>query len=181
MNTEENTRDSGRASGTQENDRGEIFVNVYVHTPSVSEEVRKVWWNMKFRIFYILLAVLSGVIVAAVILLSQPLYLLYLSFPVLELILLANRRKKIFRMEADREKEKYKDGTPTVRVEIGKDISVCTVHGIDHVPFSEIAHITETGSLIVILSKKDVVITLKKDGFLQGTAEECMRYIRSRR
>ncbi|MEE8885307.1 MAG: hypothetical protein SOI56_01910 [Eubacteriales bacterium] len=157
------------------------FVNVYVHTPSLSEEVTKIWWRMKFRLFYILLAVMAVVVFAAVLITGQPLFLFYEAFPVLELIFISYRKKKVFKIEAEHEKEIYKDETPTVRVEIGDDIAAFTTRGADHVAFKDIRQIAESKDLVVMLSKNDVVITLKKDGFLEGTAEECVAYIRRQR
>ena len=159
----------------------EHFVNVYAYTPSAAADAWCVWWRTRFRTFYITAGIFIAVIIAISWILWQPLYIIYETFPVIAIIFMERNRRKLRRDAEEEYNRNFKDESPTIRVEIGENISLITPKNIERISFGDIEHIGSRDEIILLTVSGSRLVVLKKDGFLDGTPEACMAYIRRRR
>lgn len=164
-----------------EDTSGRHFVNVYVYTPSVADEIWRSWWRIRFRAFYITSFLFIGAIAAIALSVRMPLYFVYETFPVLALIFMERRRRRLRKETEEQYERNFRDTSPTIRVEIGNGISLVTTKNIERISFSDVERVVTLDKIILITARGGRVAAMKKDGFLEGTPEECTAYIREQK
>lgn len=156
----------------------EQFINEYPYTPASIEECIRAWWrwkNRKLTIGLVCLAVLAAiflVITHGVQFLICELFLLGIY------VLYRIQVKRGIRTEQQRLQVMYPGETPMVHVEIDREVRLQTSQTNRTVAFSDIEAILETKSLIILCLNGMMTVPMAKDGFQEGTAEECLSYLR---
>jgi len=157
------------------------YVNVYVYTPSIAETTWRAWWRMRFRAFYITASLFIAAIVVIALFVQQPLYFVYEAFPVIALAFMERRRRKLRKEAEEQYENNFKDETPTIRVEVGEGISLITPKNIERISFDEVEQIDMMDDIVLVIATGGRIAAMKKDGFLDGTPEECVAYIRKQK
>lgn len=157
------------------------FVNVYVYTSSIAAETWRAWWRIRFRSFYITAFLFIAAIIGIALFVQQPLYFVYEAFPVVALIFMERRRRKLCKEAEEQYERNYRDETPTIRVEIEDGISLITPKNIERISFSDVEKIEALDEIILLTATGGRIAVMKKDGFFDGTAEECVAYIRKQK
>lgn len=154
------------------------FVNEYPYTPASAEECIRAWWRWKNRkqtmglVCLAVVAALFFVITRGIQFLICELFLLGIY------VLYRNQIKRGVQTEQQRLKVMYPGETPVIHVEIDREVRLQTAQTNRTVAFSDIEAILETKSLIVLCLTGMMTVPMKKDGFQEGTAEECLTYLR---
>ena len=66
-----------------------------------------------------------------------------------------------------------------MHIEIGQDILYRIEDKEKHLSLSDIKKVLETTDMIVICLRGNLILPIKKTGFIQGDAEHCIKYLRS--
>ena len=66
-----------------------------------------------------------------------------------------------------------------MHIEIGQDILYRIEDKEKCLSLSEIKKVLETPDMIVICLRGNLILPVKKTGFIQGDAEHCIKYLRS--
>lgn len=153
------------------------FVNEYQQTVNISDESVKTWWKWKFKkaVYGILIAMLLFLIITF---LTKDYGYLKLEIAFLVLFVILKIKIRIaMKTERERMQVMYPDELPIVRLEIGENIKLKTKNNCKNVSFSDVEAIAESKNLIVLCVKGLMTISLTKDGFIEGTADECLSYL----
>lgn len=158
------------------------FVNEYQYTADVSAESVIAWRRKKFRVGYLYIPIAALIILLASVGFGhfRPDVLIMEVVPLLVLVMYIRAEKIGAKSERERIEVLYKYAVPVFHVEIGEDLHVITPRSESHVSFSDVENMVETKNLIVLMIKGRMTISLHKNGFLQGNAEECKRYLKER-
>ncbi len=157
------------------------FVNEYRYTDDVIAEGVGVWWKWKFKkLTYGILGLM--VMLAIFFLLSRDVS--FLELELIGMILLAMFQLKKY-LGVKNEKKRihvlYPEEPPLFHVEIeGDEIKIRSKDTARSVTMDVVEGVAETKSLIVLFIQGLMTVTLRKDGFLEGTAEECLGYLRAK-
>ena len=157
------------------------FVNEYRYTEDVIEEGVGSWWKWKFKkLTYGVLALM--VLLAVLFLLSRNVS--YLEFEIVGIIFLVMFQIKKYagvKNEKKRMHVLHPEEPPLFHVEIvGEEIMIRSKDACRSVSIDTVEGIAETKSLIVLFIQGLMTVTMRKDGFLEGTAEECLSYLKEK-
>lgn len=158
----------------------EHFVNEYRYTPELIEESVGAWWKWKSK------KALDSMLVCIVMIpllamFTKNIYcLMILILPIAVLLLLKAKAKTGIQTEKDRLKVMYPNEAPLFHIEIGEEISVKNGENSRTISFSDVVDVLETPSLIVLCIEGMMTIALDKEGFVEGTAEQCLDELRQR-
>lgn len=157
------------------------FVNEYRYTEDVVEEGVGAWWKWKFKtLSYGILGLM--VLLAVLFLLSRNAS--FLELELIGIIFLAMFQLKKY-LGVNNEKKRlhvlYPEEVPLFHVEIvGEEIKIRSKDTARSVTMDAVEGIAETKSLIVLFIKGLMTVSMRKDGFLEGTAEECLAYLKEK-
>lgn len=156
------------------------FVNEYRYTDAMIEEAMGAWWKWKYK--KIIYGTLAAMVVFLIIWLftKNPTYLICEILFALIFLTMHLNKKKSMQNEKQRRKVMYPDEPPLIRVEIGEDIRIHTKDTDRSVAFSQLEGIKETGSTIVLCISGMMTIALSKNGFKEGSAQDCIAFLRER-
>lgn len=155
-----------------------LFVNEYEYTTDIISESMAAWWGKKFRNGYISMGICILITLGLFLLRKRIIYLLLGLLCVLLIVLFKVKEKRSVKLEQERRAVLYKDTVPTIRIEIGEDIHVLTDKKENLISFSDVENVVETKNLIVLFVKGSMTVTLDKQGFISGNADECMNYLK---
>lgn len=159
----------------------EPYVNRYRYVPKVIKEEMRFKYNYSLRYLYIFMGIGAFMIFLQMLMLKQWHYLLYLlAFAVV--YVLSRRYVRVGTARGVREvKEKYPDGWPVIEVSAGEELQ-CFVNG-ELVPLTWETYqgFFDTENLIVLLFQKGQHMALHKARFVQGEAEACMEFLKTKK
>lgn len=157
----------------------QTFVNEYKYNEAVISEVMAAWWGRALRLSYIVVGVCA--LLAVVLFLSDSgwMSLTLLLMCILAIVVLKGKEKHAVKLELERLEVIYKNTIPTFYIEIGDEIHTITDHSENRVSLSDVKKVVETKNLIVLFTKGNMTVTLDKNGFLSGNADECMDYLKT--
>lgn len=158
----------------------ESYINEYEYTYDIISESLTAWWHKKYNIKrgYLLSGILCLLILFVCLYEKWWLFLALELLPLLLILFFHNKVKVAVKLEQERMKVIFPDSAPVLRVEIGEDICMVTPKAETRVQFSDVEDIIETKNLIVLMVKGMMTVTLDKQGFKQGNADECMQYMK---
>lgn len=154
------------------------FVNEYKYTTDIISESMAVFWMRYFRNGYKSMGIFILLILCLALFRMQLIYLLLEPLPILMIVLFKVKEKRSVKLEQERMKVIYKDAVPSIRIEIGEDIHCLSDKRESSVSFSDVEDMVETDHLIVLFIRGSMTMVLDKEGFLSGTADECIKYLK---
>ena len=155
-----------------------LFVNEYKYTTDIISESMAVFWMRYFRNGYISMGIFILLILSLALFRMQLIYLLLEPLPILMIVLFKVKEKRSVKLEQERMKVIYKDVVPSIRVEISEDIHLLSDERESCVSFSDVKDMVETNHLIVLFIRGSMTVALDKKGFISGTADECIDYLK---
>lgn len=154
------------------------FVNEYEYNRKIVEESLRSWWNKKFKNNYVIIGMVI-IILIILFLMTFNIHWLLLTIILFLPILLVELKKRIaIKTELDRLSVVYKEKIPVIKVIIDKDIKLITSNSEKSIEFSSIESFTETKNLIVLMIKGSMTVPLSKKGFIEGTYEDFLTYLK---
>lgn len=155
------------------------FVNEYHYTPEYVQEYSSAWCEWKSQKTMLILAAVSVLILIYVIFAKDPMAL-FLEIAALGGYALMNvKKKQAINQAKNRMQQQYPTEAPVLRVEIGKAITLKTPKNERTMQFSEVKTVLNTPNLFVVCSKTMAVV-LAKNGFTEGSAENCRAYLKEK-
>ena len=139
-----------------------FFVSEFQYTEECIPEYLKRWWRENLIVSYILTALVFLYFFLMLIIRRNLVYLFLELLPIL-LLLLIN----------------YRNTVPLMHIEIGQDILYRIEDKEKCLSLSDIKKVLETPDMIVICLRGNLILPVKKTGFIQGDAEHCIKYLRS--
>lgn len=163
----------------------ENFINEYEYTPEISAEAVGAWWQHKFRNGYIIMIILIVLIplmqIPAAFLIGRFRFLLMLEvFPITVIILFRLKQTKAIQTERERMEVLFKDGTFVYQIELASEIHTVSSKGENHISYQDVEDFRETRNLIVLFLKGSMTLALHKEGFQEGSAEECITFLKAK-
>ena len=155
-----------------------LFVNEYEYTTDIISESIAAWWGKKYRNGYISMGICTLLALGLFLLIKDSVYLLLGLLCMLLIVLFKVKEKRAIKLQQERFKVLYKDAIPITRVEISEDIYTSTNERESRISFSDVENVVETKNLIVLFVKGSMTVTLDKQGFISGNADECMNYLK---
>ena len=106
-------------------------------------------------------------------------YLFLELLPILLLLLIRVKVSRAIKIEKERYQVNYRNTVPLMHIEIGQDILYRIEDKEKHLSLSDIKKVLETPDMIVICLRGNLILPVKKTGFIQGDVEHCVKYLRS--
>ena len=138
-----------------------FFVSEFQYTEECIPEYLKRWWRENLIVSYILTALVFLYFFLMLIIRRNLVYLFLELLPILLLLLI---RVKVSR---------------AIKIEKGQDILYRIEDKEKHLSLSDIKKVLETPDMIVICLRGNLILPVKKTGFIQGDVEHCVKYLRS--
>lgn len=154
------------------------FVNRYEYNLEFVKESVGVWWNSKFKKIII---VMSFLIVACVVLFLITLRIKWLAMSglcLLPIVLFKLKKHIAIKTELERMKVIYKDKPLNIEITLDDNICMLANGNKRSVEFSSIETFVETKNLIVLFIKGSMTVAFSKEGFIEGSCEEFLLYIK---
>lgn len=161
------------------------MINKYKYTKDIIEEYQKAWWNNEYRVGNISMAVTS---IAALFLLINGIktgegnifskFLIIL--PVLYFPAFFIKKNKFLKKELKTYSKTYRNKQPEIEIKIEDKIQISLNNEKIEVTYDKIKKYIETKNLIIIKMKDNTTISLKKDSFIDATAEECKELLKEK-
>ena len=82
-------------------------------------------------------------------------------------------------LERERYQVNYGNSVPLMHIEIGRDILYRIEDKEKHLSLSDIKKVLETPNMIVICLRGNLILPVKKTGFMKEDADHCLRYLRN--
>ncbi len=156
------------------------FVNEYRCTDAFIRECTEKCSKWKVRKNVIILMICSVIFLLLFLAMRNLTFLIMALLPFGSLGILRLNISKGVKNEISRLHVLNPQQTPLIRVEIGEDISYCSQKANNRIAFSNVEAILETKNQIVLAIKGSMTLPLDKNGFTEGTADECLAYLRCR-
>lgn len=106
-------------------------------------------------------------------------YLFLEILPVLLLLLIRIKVVRAVKVERERYQVNYGNSVPLMHIEIGRDILYRIEDKEKHLSLSDIKKVLETPNMIVICLRGNLILPVKKTGFMKEDADHCLRYLRN--
>lgn len=158
----------------------ELYVNEYQYTADVISESTAAWWRRRYGKGYWNMLAVSILLVVICVITRKIVFIALEIMPLLVVLMLRLKEKRAADLERDRMKVIFKDTIPAFRVEVGEDILMVTPQTKTQVSFGDVEDVFETKHLIILVVKGSMTVALNKDGFRQGDAEGCLKYLKSK-
>ena len=156
------------------------FVNEYKYTDETIAEVTRRWWKWWLKVPMVL-AVVFGVL--GVLLLAMHDIRngrLILLVDIIMVVVLQVRARQAVKTEQARGNVFKKDGPVDAHIEIGEEISMEICGTPKKIDIAKLERILESENYYLLCIKGHMLMPLKKDSFVEGTAEDCMKYLRQK-
>lgn len=151
-----------------------MIKNQYEYTQDLVREIIGKWWGVKFGKGYIIMGLL------AIICLFSP-YKYMVVFPLFVILMIVLKTSRAIQLETKRMQVIYGEKSPVVTVNMGNEIEVSTDQKTTNISYSNIQKVVLTKRCIVLFIEGSMTVALKKDGFVQGTLEECLDLLKKNR
>lgn len=151
-----------------------MIKNEYEYTSEACVEIISTWYNKKFGMSKKLVWVLSLISITVYIMTNSFAYLFLFATTVVFILLIRMKSNKAIKLELSRLDVLYQKERPTIRVELEEKIHVITPGSDRSIEYSDVGKVMLSKHFIILSVKGYMTIGLKKDGFIQGTEEECM-------
>ena len=156
-----------------------FFVSEFQYTEECIPEYLKRWWRENLIVSYILTALVFLYFFLMLIIRRNLVYLFLELLPVLLLLLIRVKVSRAIKIEKERYQVNYRNTVPLMHIEIGQDILYRIEDKEKHLSLSDIKKVLETPDMIVICLRGNLILPVKKTGFIQGDVEHCVKYLRS--
>lgn len=156
-----------------------FFISEFQYTEECIPEYLKRWWNEKLIISYILTALVFLYFLAMLIIRRNFIYLFLEFLPALLLLLIRIKVARAVKVEKERYQVNYGNSAPLMHIEIGQDILHRVEGKESKLSLADVKKVLETSNMIVICLRGNLVLPVKKTGFIQGDADHCLRYLRN--
>ena len=156
-----------------------FFVSEFQYTEECILEYLKRWWRENLIVSYILTALVFLYFFLMLIIRRNLVYLFLELLPILLLLLIRVKVSRAIKIEKERYQVNYRNTVPLMHIEIGQDILYRIEDKEKHLSLSDIKKVLETPDMIVICLRGNLILPVKKTGFIQGDAEHCIKYLRS--
>lgn len=156
-----------------------FFVSEFQYTEECIPEYLKRWWRENLIVSHILTALVFLYFSLMLIIRRNLVYLFLELLPVLLLLLIRFKVSRAIKVEKERYQVNYRNTVPLMHIEIGQDILYRIEDKEKHLSLSDIKKVLETPDMIVICLRGNLILPVKKTGFIQGDAEHCIKYLRS--
>lgn len=158
------------------------FMNEHQYTADVIAESVIAWRRKKFIIGYMCIPVMVIFVLLCSIVSGHfiPKILALEVVPLFLSVQYIRAEKTSVKAERERIEVFFGSTAPVYRVEIGEDVRMISTRNDSHVSFSDVENMVETKNLIVLMIKGSMTVPLHKNGFLEGNADECKRYLKEK-
>ena len=156
-----------------------FFISEFQDTEDCIPEYLKRWWSEKLMISYILTALIFLYFLIMLIIRRNFVYLFLEILPVLLLLLIRIKVVRAVKVERERYQVNYGNSVPLMHIEIGRDILYRIEDKEKHLSLSDIKKVLETPNMIVICLRGNLILPVKKTGFIREDADHCLRYLRN--
>lgn len=156
-----------------------FFVSEFQYTEECILEYLKRWWRENLIVSYILTALVFLYFFLMLIIRRNLVYLFLELLPILLLLLIRVKVSRAIKIEKERYQVNYRNTVPLMHIEIGQDILYRIEDKEKHLSLSDIKKVLETPDMIVICLRGNLILPVKKTGFIQGDVEHCVKYLRS--
>ena len=156
-----------------------FFISEFQYTEDCISEYLKRWWSEKLMISYILTALIFLYFLIMLIIRRNFVYLFLEILPVLLLLLIRIKVVRAVKVERERYQVNYGNSVPLMHIEIGRDILYRIEDKEKHLSLSDIKKVLETPNMIVICLRGNLILPVKKTGFMKEDADHCLRYLRN--
>ena len=156
-----------------------FFVSEFQYTEECISEYLKRWWRENLIVSYILTALVFLYFFLMLIIRRNLVYLFLELLPILLLLLIRVKVSRAIKIEKERYQVNYRNTVPLMHIEIGQDILYRIEDKEKCLSLSDIKKVLETPDMIVICLRGNLILPVKKTGFIQGDAEHCIKYLRS--
>lgn len=99
--------------------------------------------------------------------------------PALLLLLIRIKVARAIKVEKERYQVNYRNSAPLLHIEIGQDILYKVAGKESKLSLSDMEKVLETPNMIVICFRGNLILPVKKTGFIQGDVDHCLRYLRN--
>lgn len=137
------------------------------------------WVLLDNGVTYILTALIFLYFFLMLIIRRNLVYLFLELLPILLLLLIRVKVSRAIKIEKERYQVNYRNTVPLMHIEIGQDILYRIEDKEKHLSLSDIKKVLETPDMIVICLRGNLILPVKKTGFIQGDVEHCVKYLRS--
>ncbi len=155
------------------------FISEFQYTEDCIPEYLKRWWREKLIISYILTALVFLYFLIMLIIRRNLVYLFLEFLPALLLLFIRIKVARAVKAEKERYQVNYGNSMPLMHIEIGQDILFSVTDKEKHLSLSDMKKVLETPNMIVICFRGNLILPVKKTGFIQGDADNCLRYLRN--
>ena len=131
-------------------------------------EYLKRWWRENLIVSYILTALVFLYFFLMLIIRRNLVYLFLELLPILLLLLIRVKVSRAIKIEKERYQVNYRNTVPLMHIEIGQDILYRIEDKEKHLSLSDIKKVLETPDMIVICLRGNLILPVKKTGFIQG-------------
>lgn len=156
------------------------MINKYKYTMEGANEIITKWWADKFQtgIIRMVLLVVFNLVVYAVT--GHKAALVLTAACILALVLVFLKAKNAVCIELQRiEVTHGKDGVE-LTVELGDKIIINSQNGTKTILYEYIEKIIESKNFIILCVKGEMTMALKKDSFVEGSKDECMKFLKEK-
>lgn len=162
------------------------MVNKYNYTEDIIKEYQNAWWRNEFKIGNV--SMVATFIIAITMLVLKfnngsisILSSLLIALPILYFISYPIKKNKAIKMETEKYQKSYNRKNNKIEIKLENNNIIINSNGNKtEVEYVKVKKIIETKNLIVILLKGDMTISLKKDSFIDGTSDECKRFLKEK-
>jgi len=156
------------------------MINQYNYTIEDAKEVVTKWWTDKFKKDIKKMIAFAIIGLVAYFLTSDVLALVLSAVCVLLVVLFFPKTKNAVDIEIQRmEVANGKDGLE-ITVRFGDEIVVNSKNGTKTLAYEFIEKIIESENFIILCVKGEMTLALKKDSFVEGSKEECIKLLKEK-
>lgn len=156
----------------------ELYINEYTYSEEMIRESLLAKWYNKNKKTYVIIAAFIVIMLIMAIVKTNWIFLIFVALflalgAFYELI-----KRRIVKNDLEKAKILYENGTVSIRVEIADAIRAKSESNEKEILFSDVEKVIQSRNLILIILKGGMTFTLSKDGFQEGTAEDCFNYLK---
>ncbi|MBQ8166320.1 MAG: hypothetical protein IJZ96_04695 [Lachnospiraceae bacterium] len=153
------------------------MINKYLLSDSVIERYVKVFWS-KYIIGNIIISILFlAFVLYYYFTFHNSIFLLFILVDICILVGKFTNRKKSILSEIERIHIKYGDVAQYITTTLKEDIEITVKENTLNIPFDKVLKFSQTEEFIFIDTKGNMRVVLKKDSFVQGSVEECVKFL----
>lgn len=153
------------------------MVNKYLLSDDLIERYVKEFWK-KYIVANIIISILFfAFVIFNYIYYKNSIFLLFILIDVCSLVNKFASRKKAILSEIERIHIKYGDVAQYITTTLKEDIEITVKENTLNIPYDKVIKFSQTDEFIFIDTKGNMRVVLKKDSFVQGSVEECVKFL----